>query len=184
MAIRKAVQEDLDAVKAIYKKIFQYQNEGKLLVGWVEGVYPTDETAEKAFKNGDLFVMEEDGKILASARINQHQEEEYRAADWKYKGVPDQEVMVIHTLAVDPECSGKGYGSAMVKFYEDYAMEHGCRYLRMDTGEVNQTARRMYKKLGYWEADIIPCDFNSIPDWKMVCLEKRLNCYKKSGKSY
>ena len=66
----------------------------------------------------------------------------------------------------------------------DYAMEHGCRYLRMDTGEVNQTARRMYKKLGYWEADIIPCDFNSIPDWKMVCLEKRLNCYKKSGKSY
>ena len=94
MAIRKAVQEDLDAVKAIYKKIFQYQNEGKLLVGWVEGVYPTDETAEKAFKNGDLFVMEEDGKILASARINQDQEEEYRAADWKYKGVPDQEVYV------------------------------------------------------------------------------------------
>ena len=42
-----------------------------------------------------------------------------------------------------------------VDFYECYAMEHGCRYLRMDTNEKNTVARTLYKKLGYEEMEIV-----------------------------
>jgi ribosomal protein S18 acetylase RimI-like enzyme len=42
----------------------------------------------------------------------------------------------------------------------------------MDTNVVNKTARALYKKLGYEEIGIIPCDFNGIPGFQMVLLEK------------
>ena len=35
-------------------------------------------------------------------------------------------------------------------------------------------ARAMYKRLGYREADIVPCEFNRIPGVQLVLLEKRL----------
>ena len=41
--------------------------------------------------------------------------------------------MVLHALAVDPLEKGKGCGRAFVAFYEDYAKQHGCTALRMDT---------------------------------------------------
>ena len=94
------------------------------------------------------------------------------SANWKYQDILPEQVMVLHTLVVDPGQSGKGYGSAFVKFYEDYAKEHNCPYLRMDTNAKNQAARKLYARLGYWEADIVPCVFNGIPGVQLVCLEK------------
>ena len=42
----------------------------------------------------------------------------------------------------------------------------------MDTNAKNQAARKLYARLGYWEADIVPCVFNGIPSVQLVCLEK------------
>lgn len=44
----------------------------------------------------------------------------------------------------------------------------------MDTNARNAAARRLYAGLGYWEAGIVPCVFNGIPDVQLVCLEKYL----------
>ena len=82
--------------------------------------------------------------------------------------------MVLHTLVVDPQAKGRGYGSRFVDFYESYALEHGCRYLRMDTNERNASARALYRNLGYREVPIVPCAFNGIPGVQLVCLEKTL----------
>ena len=57
--------------------------------------------------------------------------------------------MVLHTLVVDPLRAGKGCGTRFVRFYEDYALERGCPYLRMDTNARNAAARRLYAHLGY-----------------------------------
>ena len=61
-----------------------------------------------------------------------------------------------------------------MQFYEDTARELGCTVLRMDTNEKNAAARRLYAQLGYREADIVPCAFNSIPNVRLVLLEKQL----------
>ena len=81
---------------------------------------------------------------------------------------------VLHTLVISPEASGRGLGKAFVRFYEDYALAHGCRELRMDTNERNAAARAMYRKLGYRETGIVPTVFNGIPDVRLVLLEKHL----------
>lgn len=82
--------------------------------------------------------------------------------------------MVLHTLVVSPRIKGVGYGTKFVAFYEQYALDHGCRYLRMDTNEKNQAARSLYRKLGYTEVGVVPTVFNGIEGVQLVCLEKKL----------
>lgn len=170
---RKATLDDLESINSIYNDIHTEEEEGRASINWRRGVYPTKETACDAVLEGDLFVELDGDIIVASARINQKQVAEYKDADWKYFA-PDNEVMVLHTLAVSPKLKNKGYGTRFVEFYEKYALECGCRYLRMDTWENNLTARALYKKLGYSEVGIVTSEFNGIGGFRLVCLEKKL----------
>lgn len=172
--VRKAVAADIAQITAIYEHIHDSEESGKSVIGWIRSVYPTEETARTALEADDLFVMEEEGAVVAAARINREQVPVYAQVPWRYPDVPDEQVMVLHTLVVEPDCAGKGYGTAFVRFYEEYARENGCPYLRMDTNARNRAARRLYAGLGYWEAGIVPCVFNGIPDVQLVCLEKKL----------
>lgn len=171
--IHKAKTEDVQKVVKIYEEILEKQSEGSECIGWIKGVYPTERTALEALEKGELFVLEEDGTVLAAAKINQEQMPAYREAKWEWAAA-DEEVMVLHTLVVSPDAAGKGFGTKFVRFYEEYALQQGCRYLRMDTNEINTKARRLYKKMGYKEVGIIPCTFNGIENVHLVCLEKKL----------
>lgn len=173
MIFRKATLKDLDRIAEIYEEIHSSEEDGSASVGWIRGIYPTRETAENSIHQGDMFVAEDEGRIVAAGKINQEQCPEYQQASWTYH-VPDDQIMVFHTLVVSPSIKGRGYGTRFVSFYEEYAREHGCRYLRMDTNEKNQAARTLYKKLGYKEVSIVPTNFNGIPGVNLVCLEKTL----------
>ncbi len=169
--IRSAKQMDLDRVELIYNHIHDEEENGMATIGWNRDIYPVGKTAEAALERNDLFVMEDENRIVAVAIINQIQVPEYADAAWKHEAKED-EVMVLHTLVVDPVEKKKGYGKAFVSFYEEYAKQHNCKELRMDTNVINQRARKMYHNLGYQEVDIVPCVFNGIPDVQLVCLEK------------
>ena len=171
--IRRATKNDISQIAKIYDKILELEEKGKAHIGWKRNIYPTEKTAQDAFMKNELFVLEEDGRILAAARINQEQVPEYTYGHWTY-AAPDSEIMVLHTLVVDPDASGYGIGSKFVRFYEELALECGCHYLRMDTNQINTAARALYKKLGYSEIGVVPCAFNGIPGVQLVCLEKKL----------
>jgi len=171
--IRKARAADISAIAAIYDRLHDAEEAGQAVIGWVRGVYPTQATARAALDRGDLFVMEQADKIVGAAIINQTQVPEYYGAPWQYPA-SDSEVMVLHTLTIDPNTAGKGYGKAFVAFYEQYARENGCRVLRIDTNQRNARARKMYAGLGYREIGIVPCNFNGIPGVGLVLLEKPL----------
>lgn len=174
MIIRKAAKTDLCAIAEIYDAIHQEEKNGKTTTGWIEDVYPVKKTAENALENGWLFLVEEKGIVVCSAIINQCQDNIYSKAKWKFKA-KDNEVMVLHTLVVNPMHKNMGIGTRMVQFFESYAADKGCFELRMDTNEKNTAARKLYKKLGYKEVSILSCDFNGIPNVNLVCLEKNLN---------
>lgn len=171
--IRKAEKSDIDGILQIYEAIHDAEEAGLLSIGWSRNVYPVRQTAEDAVSRGDMFVLTDQGILTAAGIINQIQVPDYKKCAWTYS-CPDHEVMVLHTLTVDPRMRSKGYGSRFVSFYEAYALEHGCPYLRMDTNAKNLAARALYKKLGYTEAGIVPCTFNGLPDVSLVCLEKKL----------
>lgn len=171
--IRKGTRNDIESIATIYEKLLDNQDQNKVTIGWIRNVYPTQETAIEALESDELFVLEDNHQIVGAARINQIQVPDYAKARWEYP-VSDNEVMVMHTLVIDPECSGHGYGTQFVKFYEDYSLQHDCHYLRIDTNAKNKNARALYKKLGFKEIDIVPCIFNGIPDVQLVCLEKKI----------
>ena len=171
--IRKALETEIPAVAAIYDKLHTEEEAGRVTIGWIRGVYPTEDTARMALNRGDLFVQEDGGKVVGAAIINQTQVDAYYGGPWKY-AAQDAEVMVLHTLVIDPDTAGRGLGKQFVAFYEDYAKENGCRVLRMDTNSRNARARAMYAKLGYREAGIVPCVFNGIEGVGLVLLEKVL----------
>ena len=171
MLYRKAERSDISEITKIYDNIHTAEENGKATGGWVRGVYPVKSTAEDALARDDLFVAEYNGSIVGTSIINQIQPEAYRSGKWEHR-VSDSEIMVLHTLVIDPHYSGQAYGKGFVRFYEDYTLSEGCRYLRLDTQEKNQNARVMYKKLGYTERGVVPCEFNGIQDVRLVLLEK------------
>ena len=110
---------------------------------------------------------------MGAAIISQTQVDAYDGGQWTIEA-EETEVMVLHTLVIDPEAAGRGYGKRFVAFYEDYARVKGCKVLRMDTNCRNLRARAMYGRLGYREAGIVPCVFNGIRGVELVLLEKTL----------
>lgn len=173
MIIRKATEADIDAVEKLYDAIHTAEEAGQQTIGWIRGIYPVREIAERAFDRGELYVLEDDGEIHGTGIINNTQDASYANGNWAGEA-PDDKVCVLHTLVIDPACSGRGYGKAFVDFYENYAMETGCTELRFDTNERNTVARTMYKKLGYTEVGIVKTDFNGLDQINLVLLEKCL----------
>ena len=173
MRFRKAAAADIDAVEKIYLDIHEAEAQGLLTTGWLRGVYPVRATAEAALSRDELFVLEDGGAVLGAAIINQTQVDVYAGAPWEYPAA-DSAVCVLHTLVISPAAAGKGYGTAFVRFYEDYAARSNCPELRMDTNARNTAARALYKRLGYREIGIVPTVFNGIPGVRLVLLEKNL----------
>lgn len=173
--IRKAVESDIPAIAAIYEAILDWEEQQPAtVIGWLRGIYPTEETARAALVKDELYVMEDaHGAVVAAAKLNQEQVPEYANCRWQYEA-PDEQVLVLHTLVVDPKEKGKGYGTAFIHWYEDMGRQMNCPYLRIDTNSHNLPARRLYAHLGYAEPGIVDCVFNGIPGVHLVCLEKKL----------
>ena len=171
MIIRKATKEDLLGIELVYLGVHTACENGELVTGWVRDIYPTKAFAATALERRDLYILEDEGNILGTAIINQIQPEAYRGAKWRYD-VADNNILVLKTLAIHPTVNRKGYGKSFMKYYEQLAADMGIKYLRLDTNQRNDKARAFYKKLGYKEIDIVPCDFNGIPDVHLVLLEK------------
>ena len=172
--IRKATISDLDAVEQLYNETHDAEEAGIITTDWKRTIYPVRATAEAALERDDLFVLEDDGRIIGSGIINQIQVDVYEDAPWKYP-VPDDQVCVLHTMMISPAEFGKGHAREFLQFYEEYATEHGCTELRIDTNARNKAARAMYRKHGYSEIDIVPTTFNGIPGIQLVLLEKDLD---------
>ena len=185
--IRKATAEDIPAIAAIYDEIHTREEAGEVTTGWLRGVYPVQKTAEDAVARGDMFVQvvgESDPtagaststageQVVGTAIINQIQVDVYSDGKWQYPA-EESEVMVIHTLVISRQTDLKGLGSDFLAYYEAFALEHGCKYLRLDTNARNAAARAFYKKHGYTEIGIVPTVFNGIPGVDLVLIEKKL----------
>lgn len=171
--IRPATADDIARIEEIYDAIHTAEEAGKVSIGWVRGVYPTRATAQAGLDAGDLFVLTDGGTVYAAGRINREQVPVYTEVPWAHD-VPPEQVLVLHTLVVDPAAAGHGYGTQFMRFYEQRARALGCPELRIDTNAKNANARRLHTSLGFREVAVAPCNFNGIDGVALVCLEKWL----------
>ncbi len=163
--IRKATKNDVSTVSDLYEKAIKYEDTHIKYTSWQRGIYPTGDTARSGIEKDSLFIYEENGLTLASVILNHKQPPEYKKASWgcsaSYK-----EILVIHTLCVDPEYSGSGIGTILVNFIKEYAKNLNCKTIRLNTTLRNEPAKHLYEKNGFMIADTkkillngqIPCD--------------------------
>lgn len=171
--IRKAAAADIDAIVASYDELFAHEREHGSFTQWIQGVYPTRETAARGVERGDMYVLYEGEKLLASVILNSYQPPEYAGIPWLYPA-PDDEVLVIHTLCVPPSAAGRGIGTRMVDFAAGVAFGSGKRVLRFDTNIKNIPAQNLYIKRGCRIAGSRRCLHEGVLDTELVYLEYRL----------
>ena len=104
--------------------------------------------------------------------LNGEQLPEYDRIPWTIPAKP-QEVAVIHTLVVHPDCAGRGLARAFVAFCEEESRRQGKKAVRLDTYEGNLPANTMYPKFGYSLAGATEFFFQGF-------IRETLNCYEKA----
>ena len=129
---RNATMADLDQVAAIYDRIHTEEEAGRSTVGWIRGVYPTRQTALASIQAGDLFVAEEDGRVIAYAGAWLIFEEGH-----------------ITNIAVDEPYRGRGVGTEVTRALMQYAANMGVQYLTLEVRRSNLVAQKMYQSLGF-----------------------------------
>ena len=172
--IRPARESDLQEVEKIFHEILDHEAETVSYSNWIKGKYPTRAHAEKAWKEGTLYVGEdENGRLFGCANLNHIQLDEYGKIPWEYEGVGD-EVFVIHMLCIRPDCARQGRGKEFIAFSEELARERGCKTVRIDTYEGNKPAESLYTSLGYRLAGKTLFFFQQVIWENLICLEKKL----------
>jgi len=80
--------------------------------------------------------------------VTMYQGEDYHAIEWS-RNVADEEVAVIHILAVSPDKQGAGIGSMMVLEAIRLAHNNGMKSIRLDALASNTPAHKIYERLGF-----------------------------------
>lgn len=173
--IRKATIGDISAVAQSYQELFRCEAAHGSTTNWVEGLYPTKGTAEQAFAENTLYVLEEAGTVCGSMVLNQIQPSEYGEIDWVYLAEPTK-VLVIHTLCICPSQAGKGYGRQMVSFVLEKARKLDCNAVRLDTWEGNRPAASLYESMGFRLAGAAPMCLHGAIQEQQIFLEREVKC--------
>lgn len=141
--IRQADLSDIEEIMRIIKLVYREMH--------LEGNHQWDETYPQAvdFENDirkkELFISEIHGRVGGFLCINHHEPEEYAQIHWSSHQTP----LVLHRMAVASEFRGRGIGSVLLGFAEEFARKNGVTYLRSDTNSLNPKMNALFQKMGY-----------------------------------
>ena len=169
LRVRLAEEKDLAGIHRLYNQATDWLN-GQGIRQWDADVYPTYETARSACMDGHLYCIGED-PIQATMVLNDIEPEPYRGVEWKYDG----QAMVIHTLVVNPERTGRGLGRRLLNFTENEAVRRGCGCIRIDVYPDNGAAVKLYTRYGFKLAGEIVFDWKEPGYQAYHCYEMRVD---------
>ncbi len=137
--IMKAAEEDRKDLLALYRAQI-----GLPCCPWDEE-YPSDETIDWDLSRDALFVLKEDGKILAAISIEV--DEELDAFPfWDDALMPFGE---LARLAVLPAAQNRGLGRVMLRFGMDELKRRGFKGVRFLVNRTNAKAVRSYAPFAF-----------------------------------
>ena len=145
--------------------VAQMRSQGNLQ--WDE-IYPTQQILEEDARTGTLFAVRQEGRCVACVCLNDVESPEYQSVSWSD---PGGAVMVIHRLAVHPQWQGRGIARQILADAEQYAIEQGFAWIRLDVYTGNPRAMALYPRQGYRRAGQVWFPRRPLP---FDCFEKPL----------
>mgnify|MGYP004599049391 CR=1 FL=1 len=154
MIIEKGIPADIDELEQLYNDLNDFLAADINHPGWIKGVYPTRQIAEKGIEEQSLYVVRHEGRIAGSIILNHHAEQVYDTASWGIDADYDK-LFVIHTLVVHPLFLKAGIGKQLVAFACELGQKLQMKAIRLDTYEHNIPAIKLYEKFGFKYIDTI-----------------------------
>lgn len=113
-SLRLATSDDFDQILLVFKNAINNMcSQG--IFQWDE-IYPNDALLKEDIFKKEMYVLEDNGKILSAVVVNENQEPEYQSGAWKYN---NQKVAVMHRLCVEPACQNQGVGKTTIELMGD-----------------------------------------------------------------
>ena len=144
LTIEKGNLTDLDVLFQMYKRAKDVLENDKIYQ-WTNN-YPTRSIIENDLKDGILYVLKNNNKIIGAINISENQEPEYKTIDWQFN---DTKVLVIHRLVVHPNKQNKGFARLLMDFAEDYTKQNNFTSIRLDAYSQNGRVVEFYKNREY-----------------------------------
>ena len=148
MIINRATIEEFESIIAFYDDVTERTSDMVTYARWIKRKHPTLEGIRAYIEEGSMYLYKENDAIVGAMAVTMYQGEDYHAIEWS-KQVSDDEVAVIHILAVNPDYQGKGIGSEMIRKAIRLAQDNGMKAIRLDALASNIPAHRMYERLGF-----------------------------------
>lgn len=167
---RIAQDSDIPALCRLFEASIRDMDE-KGLDQWRWEVYPNETVLMEDVKSGTLYLMEENGEILAAFTINEEQDPLYATLHWHFGVRP----AVLHRLVVHPSHQHKGLGRKAMAHVIRLARELGYDSLRLDTYLKNTRAMALYESIPMRKVGLVKFEHRTIP---FQCYEMPLteNC--------
>ena len=145
---RQALTNDKEKIIAFYDVAIEANNKAEINLRWKKDVHPSHRLLCSSVENGELFLWEENGEILAACIMNDFYNESYEKISWGIKA-SKKELGIIHVLAVAPQSLRKGIGEKLLTELINYAKSTTIKSIRLDVFKVNVPAIKLYEKVGF-----------------------------------
>lgn len=140
--LREIKEEEVQSVFSLILKRIEWMDQNNIqqwnVTDYTE-VYPISYYEEKR-KNGELFGLIEDGKVISAAVLLDEDER------WN----DSEPALYIHNFV--SQTGIKGAGKRFLQEVEDYARTQGKKYLRLDSSRENEALAHYYESFGFKEA--------------------------------
>lgn len=163
MIFRQGSLNDLDEIFKMKEEALEVYKE---YITW-NSQYPTREKFKDDIEKGHMFLLEEEGEIIAFAVLNNEEDISYYKIPW----TNSSKYLVIHRVLVSHKHSRKGIGRKLIEELCNYAIDKGLEYLRLDVKTTNLPAQKLYNSMGFKALGEIPLE-GRIGTW--YAMEKKL----------
>ncbi len=146
--IVKCDESHLNMLVEFYGKVTDHLSRTVNYPKWVPGVYPGRDSIHKAITDKVQYMCLEQETVTGAFILNADPQGDYSKGDWQ-RQLNEGEYLIIHTLAVLPELSGRGIGRYIVDYCIEKAKRERFKAIRIDVVPDNIPARRLYEKAGF-----------------------------------
>ena len=148
MKLQQASLTDFASVLSFYNDVMERTPGIERYARWQKGKHPTAEGIKAFIQENSLYLYKEGETIIGAMALTMYQGEDYHAIEWS-RSVADDEVAVIHILAVSPDKQGIGIGSEMIRGAILLAKKKGMKAIRLDALASNKPGHKLYERLGF-----------------------------------
>ena len=154
LIIRTASLDEYQNVTDFYYILIDSMQNAEFRPGWKKYVYPTKQFIYDSISEKSLFIATINSAITGSMVMNHVCSDSYSNVQWNVSA-DNNEIMVIHALAVSRDFQRKGIAGKMVEYAIDFCKDNGMKAIRLDVLPSNIPAEKFYTKMGFVYIDKI-----------------------------